>query len=279
MRNRALRVCVAASLMFVACAVAESKETQRNNPETQKPVNITQQPTAPPIVVNVSPAQKTNEEIEQEAKEHDEKTEKKLVAFTEQLANYTGWLVVVTGALFAATAGLAYLGLKQARLTEKTLKLAGDEFNATHRPKIRVRFIQYQGWDENKIWSAFLTIANIEDTEATIVAIGADIARRNVGDKQWHAPGLDYSSDGHPPPPDPILKCGMRRTYGIFSRGPITAHDFEYVRTGQMDICAVGEIRYRDESGNIRFTGFYWRWNWESQTFDKTNDTEFSYED
>jgi hypothetical protein len=147
MRNRALRVCVAASLMFVACAVAESKEA-RNSPETKKPGNITQQPTPPPIVVNVSPPQKTNEEIEREAKEHDDKAglDRRLVELTGDLAKYTLGLFIATAALVVATIGLFLIGRRQGRVMQgqldemKTTSMLTEEtLIATQRPWIYVK--------------------------------------------------------------------------------------------------------------------------------------------
>ncbi len=123
--------------MFIACAVTESKETQRNKPETQKPGNITQQTTPPPIVVNVSPPQKTHEEIEQEAKERKDKSDvdRKLVTLTGDLANYTFGLFVATGALVLATIGLCVFGWKQSRdmkesITANTIAAAAAKKSA-----------------------------------------------------------------------------------------------------------------------------------------------------
>jgi hypothetical protein len=135
MRYRALRGCVAASLMFIVCAVAESKEPQRTNPETQKPGNITQQTTPPPIVVNVSPPQKTIEEIEREAKEREEKSDldRKLVKLTGDLANYTFALFAATVALVLATACLGIFGWKQSRDMKDSIAVAKESADAAKR--------------------------------------------------------------------------------------------------------------------------------------------------
>jgi hypothetical protein len=182
------------------------------------------------------------------------------------------------GAVALFTFALGVIGWRGLSLNNKEIKLARAEFIATHRPKIRVRFIQYQGPNEG-VWSAFLTTSNVGDTDATIVAMGADIGRRNVGDKQWHPPGIAASADGHPPPPDPVLKCGQRRTDTIISTGQITSVDIDNVYEGRMNICAVGEIRYRDENGALRLTGFYWIFNPKTFNFEKVEDPEYSFED
>jgi len=121
--------------MFIACGVTESKETRRNKPETQKPGNITQQTTPPPIIVNVSPPQKTSEEIEQEAKEREEKSDldRKVVKLTGDLANYTFGLFAATVALVLATLGLGIFGWKQSRDMKGSIAVAKESADAAKR--------------------------------------------------------------------------------------------------------------------------------------------------
>ena len=127
--------------MFIVCAGAKLKEPQRTNPETQKPGNITQQTTPPPIVVNVSPPQKTIEEIEREAKEREEKSDldRKLVKLTGDLANYTFALFAATVALVLATACLGIFGWKQSRDMKDSIAVAKDPLM---RPRGRLKSLK-----------------------------------------------------------------------------------------------------------------------------------------
>jgi hypothetical protein len=70
---------------------------------------------------------------------------------TDPVAMFTLVLAVSTLLLWWATLSVS--------------RSAKREFIATHRPKLRVRFIDHQGFDQNLHWSAFLVIANVGDTE------------------------------------------------------------------------------------------------------------------
>src|SRR5260221_2025643 len=106
-----------------------------------------------PIVVKVLPAEKGDKERADEAAERDEKRtlDRRLVELTSDLARSTDDLANFTMALFYATAvlgigtcGLLLLGFRQSSDTKGALALARDEFNATHRPTLRVRLFRLQ---------------------------------------------------------------------------------------------------------------------------------------
>jgi hypothetical protein len=131
MRNCPIRGCLIA-LVFVI-GVGEAFASKKVHPKLSNDQTEIQNPDAkelatlqPPIIVNVSPPQKTQNEIEQEAKGRDEKTDndRKLVEFTHRLADYTLGLFIATGFLVVATAVLGYLGWRQAREMKKSLAIA-----------------------------------------------------------------------------------------------------------------------------------------------------------
>ena len=66
MRNRTIRGCLVISMLFIACVSATSKDVQRKPVDVQTEIpnteNKEQRPAEPPIIVNVSPPQKTHEE-------------------------------------------------------------------------------------------------------------------------------------------------------------------------------------------------------------------------
>ena len=130
MRNRTIRGCLGVSVLFIACVSAASKDLQRTPPNDQTEIHNAetkeQRPAEPPIVVNVSPPQKTHEEIEQEAKEREERSDldKKIVELTGDLAKYTFGLFVATAALVLAIAGLGYLGWRQSRNMKDSIAVA-----------------------------------------------------------------------------------------------------------------------------------------------------------
>jgi hypothetical protein len=136
MQNRALRGCLIAVVFVFGMGIAASKEMHpklpNNKEEIQNPEAKEQRGAVPPIIVNVSPPAKTHDEIEQEAKEHEDKADndRKLVEFTRQLAYYTLGLFIATGTLVIATGCLAYLGWRQARDMKESLAIAKESADA-----------------------------------------------------------------------------------------------------------------------------------------------------
>jgi hypothetical protein len=136
MRNRALRGCVIVTILMAGMGTSASKKMHPKLPDNQAKI---QNPDAkekhsspPPIIVNVSPPQKTHDEIEQEAKEREQKTEldRKLVELTGDLAKYTLGLFAATVALVLATGCMAYLGWKQANDMRRSLAIAKESADA-----------------------------------------------------------------------------------------------------------------------------------------------------
>jgi hypothetical protein len=130
MRNRALRGCLITLILLIGNGISASKEMHPklsdNQTKVQKADDKKQRASHPPIIVNVSPPQKTHDEIEQEAKDREEKAEndRKIVEFTRKLADYTFGLFVATAALVMATVCLGYLGWRQARDMKESIRIA-----------------------------------------------------------------------------------------------------------------------------------------------------------
>ena len=121
MRNRTIRGCLVIFVLFIACISATSKDVQRKPLDIQTEIHNTEnkepRSAEPPIIVNVSPPQKTHEEIEQEAKKRDERSDidRKIVELTQDFAKYTFGLFVTAVALALATVGLGILSWRQSR--------------------------------------------------------------------------------------------------------------------------------------------------------------------
>jgi hypothetical protein len=135
MRYSTARGCVIAIVFAAGVAVSVSKEMHpklpNNQTEIQNPKAKEQNSSPPPIIVNVSPPQKTHDEIQQETKNREEKTvnDRKLVEFTRQLADYTFGLFVATATLVLATICLGYLGWRQARDMKESIAVAKKSVN------------------------------------------------------------------------------------------------------------------------------------------------------
>jgi hypothetical protein len=111
----------------------------------------------------------------------------------ERLARYTGWLAVLTAGLVAGS-GVQFYYLNGAQKTSEALaRLAREEFIATHRPHVIVRFLQGPFHDDDGYEFYWATFANVGETAAIITEIGGDLARRNTESGVWRMPGLDAS--------------------------------------------------------------------------------------
>jgi hypothetical protein len=166
-----------------------------------------------------------------------------------------------TGVLAVSTIGLWMV-------TRRSLDQAEKVFIATHRPRLRVRRVEGIIEDGDGHEVCFVTVTNVGDSEAFIESVGHDLARRRSGTKgrahQWIDPGLNASAT----PIRPIrMEIGDRHVFDVRASRAIIDADRYADAAGTQDVCAVGEIRYRDRFGAFRETGFFRVYDRQSQSF------------
>jgi hypothetical protein len=125
---------------FLACllAISASAQTIPGSPKAKAPTAPAergaqnQSAPAPPIIVNVVPAPKSDEEKQEERRERAEKavSDKALVDLTGELAQFTKVLAYATIALACLTAGLFYVGVRQSIDMKESLRIAGQSADA-----------------------------------------------------------------------------------------------------------------------------------------------------
>jgi hypothetical protein len=169
-------------------------------------------------------------------------------------------------ALFTGVLAVSTIGLWM--VTRRSLDHTEKEFIATHRPKLRVRRVEGVIEDGDGHEVCFVTVTNVGDSETFIEAVGHDLARRRSGIKgrahQWIDPGLNASAW----PIKPIrMGIGDRHVFDVRAARVITDADRYADAAGTQDICAVGEIRYRDRFGAYRETGFFRVYDPQSKSF------------
>jgi hypothetical protein len=193
----------------------------------------------------------------------------------ERLARYTGWLAVLTAGLVAGSIVQFYFLNRAEKTSQALARLAREEFIATHRPRVIVRFIQGPFHNNDGYGFYWATFANVGETAATITEIGGDLARRNTENGVWIIPGLDAS----PKPVDSVvLESGQRHTVTIVAKGPVSDIDLFGDATGTFELCAVGCVRYQDSNGRTRETAFF-RTNRSGEGFEASKNKEEEYED
>jgi hypothetical protein len=200
-----------------------------------------------------------------------------LILQTGEIVNYYGALI--TALATVAIAGFTYT-LKQSTdnlwsAGERQLKLAEDEFKATHRAKVRVRRINLQG-NRNDFNGFIFYLANTGDSDANIRTIGCGMARKETG--AWLGDQPPNPQASVIIPQQPGLPMGPARPF-LF----VVAVDNDAraaVRDGLQELFVIGEIEYSDNSGIIRNTGFCWVYDRRIRDFRKSKeDKEYNYED
>jgi hypothetical protein len=156
-----------------------------------------------------------------------------------------GITAIATIIIAAFTATLWGATRQQGSLTFESLKLARQEFSATHRPRIVVRFIQGPFDDAIEPQFVWVTVANVGASQATIVAIGSDLARRR-GRNNWLPPGVGAGFRDVAPS---VLESGDRLILKVKAQEITSALTIFAESVGNNELCVVGQIRYQDANG------------------------------
>lgn len=176
-----------------------------------------------------------------------------------------------TGVIAVFTVVLAVVGFVQARLIRKSINLARQEFIATHRPKVIVRFIQGPSFDDDAREIIFVTVANVGINLAIIREFGCDLGRRM--ENHWLT-GINAT----PKPIEPIrLISGEQHTFTV--RSSAAYSDAEIADDAWAEICALGKVRYADESDIVRETGFFRIFDRKREAFAPSQDESEEYQD
>jgi hypothetical protein len=183
-------------------------------------------------------------------------------------AKLTDWLLAVfTLFLVAFTAALV-------RSTNRLWIASREDFIATHRPKVIVRFIQEPFYDDAMMRKAWVTVVNIGVNPAIIEEFGGDIAYRNS--YGWLPPGIDASPRNITPV---ILVSGQRHLFTVSAKLPFSDADIAHSAFDDRSTCIVGSIKYGDGQGVVRETAFYRIYNEMEETFTVSENPEDEYQD
>jgi hypothetical protein len=164
------------------------------------------------------------------------------------------------------------------KATQSTVDLARQEFVATHRPRVILRYIQGPFYNDEGHQFIWLTFVNTGANDATIEAFGGDLAYRGGFNEAWESPGLDAALKDI----DSItLVCGQRHVFTVTAK--TSSNTDEAISKSAwpgFQICAVGQLRYKDGSGISRHTGFFRVLDDEGVNFVVSkHDSEMEYQD
>lgn len=213
---------------------------------------------APPKAqeINASAPTTTKESVQDAAAET-------VAVYTEVLAWFTGVLAIVGGS--------------QGYLLYRQIRLARDEFHATHRPRIRVRRIVFDGYGPNALGPAFISVVNVGEGRAQITGTAGGFYLRS-SDGRWESGRPAFDKFGVPP--EPVIAAGQLVSWMVSPTRNISVGEYGELATGGSRLWLVGEIRYRDDAGITRQTGFAWVCDRRTKEFSTQKDEEsYNYED
>lgn len=178
------------------------------------------------------------------------------------------------GALTAiGTIAIAFFTLTLWAVTDNALRLARDEFNATHRPKIYVQTIsitergetpgRYAGGDrikeEAKPCEGIITVANGGDSAAFLVQWQSVVYLQTSGNA--FTPPLDLAPVQRPNPNAPGISPGVIESMKHFQVRPVDRDWQAYQQGAGHKIFFIGRIIYEGPDKIRRTTGFCREWD------------------
>jgi hypothetical protein len=285
MKLRHTAIALALLAAFASDSWGQSKQAPAQSKQSAEPPAADQRGTDKvPFSVKIVPAPDSKEKTDKEEHERKEKAivDEKLAFETQRIADYTNRLALFTVFLFCAAVAQAGLFVWQLLLIRASLtdakiaadaakeaadaakaqiKLARDDFNATHRPKIRIKnvWLAQQLLPDTPVIVDILLV-NVGNVPAVIANVGLDFNVIN--------PELGMLPGNLEPPRVPTdaigMICGLGitiRINGIGSRAPFDEARIDAIQQGRRTLCCFGAVEYFDtgpeETRRIRRTSFY----------------------
>jgi hypothetical protein len=269
---RSRQIALGVLLLFASCCAALSQrpsptERKTAQPEQQQP-KAPQQPAATdergteqsPLIIKQLPTPKTQEEAEQARNEREAKAanDQEVIEFDRRLVTI-GWLQLAVFVMQLGVFGYQAFELrKTVAAAAKQANLARDEFNATHRPKLRVRLIRLDRIDGPQIRIRY-TVVNIGETlailkrhEVMLYIRDADIQQGSLAECRELAGGESFI-------------CSVPVTFDRDLR-------WDFAVSGEIKVR--GRIEYEDIRGITRRIGFFRTYDHRRGYFRKRDDTE-----
>lgn len=166
---------------------------------------------------------------------------------------------------------------EHSRITDRVLRLARDEFISTHRPRLRVRGILFEGFSNAEIGRAWIYVANVGVNDAFNIRFDAVFAQRdgNVRKPPW---AENLSPDNRHGPQ--TLTGGKRDTYEPSIAADLMPFEAGEIRKETRTLLLIGRIHYSDAIGTERQAGFGWSYDPSTGEFRKPKgEDEYNYED
>ena len=205
------------------------------------------------------------------------------------VALFTAVLSIFTIGLYRETAGLREAADRQKIDTQKALesaekaataaaeqtKLARDEFNAAHRPRLKLRLAAITNLTAGQPMEVLFRIANVGDALGRTVVFQREIGTCEPGEFARGLPDYVHS----PSTVTGEILPGDYFEVAYLGALAIEQSEIEAVSLGSLDLVLYGEIACTDINGNDHRSGFFRRYDPKKGRFCIADDPDLEYDD
>jgi hypothetical protein len=128
------------------------------------------------------------------------------------------------------------------------------EFVSSHRPRLRLRRVYFDGFSDVEFMPLFLTVINVGETKGTVIHVTGEFYRKDG--VVWLDGRPDTAKGGSPVGKQAVFVPGEPRGWTLTAKRRLLPGEAQAIRDGKHQLWAIGEIRYRDDYGTVRATGF-----------------------
>ena len=180
-----------------------------------------------------------------------------------------------TAVIAIYTIVLARVSKRQSNLIADQIKLAREEFIATHRPRLMLRrfYLKDIVLTEGQAPSIIFMIQNIGDSAGRVVEIRS--ATVVLGPGELLLPNMGF---GFTEPFNVSLRSGQSEIFPVNGSSPLEKEERMWVPQGKKTLFCLGVVIYLDEMDNRREIGFCRRYDAIHKRWDKTDNSEYEYE-
>ncbi len=185
------------------------------------------------------------------------------------------WLTAAIALMAIFTASVWWSTRRLWKAGERQIRLAREEFNATHRPRASVRRMGTDLIPNEPIKIEF-TIVNSGDTAITGFSCNTTILYLKGVGAIHGVPTFDPNTTSTS---DALLQIGEGKKIQVLEVASLDPKQHKDITSGSEILHLIGYVVYRDKVGTTRRTGFFRYYDRERKRFRVIDDPEYEYQD
>ncbi len=170
---------------------------------------------------------------------------------------------------------LARVSRRQSNLIADQIKLAREEFVATHRPRLMLRrfYLNDPVLAEGQALRIIFMIQNVGDSVGRVVEIRSATLVLGPGEPLRPNMGFGFAESFNV-----SLTSGQSEIFPVSGSTPLGNDERMWVPQGKKTLFCLGAVIYLDEMDNRREIGFCRRYDAVHERWDKMDNPEYEYE-